>query len=101
MFKAIFVLLILPSISWGVTLNGDYNGDWSVDAADYTMARKTGASLPTWRANFGMTAESVSVVIPLGADIQSAINANPANTLFYVKAGERRLTTSLSPKSGD
>lgn len=100
MLKAIITLLILPGVSWGVTLTGDYNSDWRVDAADFSIARKTGASVATWRANFGKTAESVGVVIPLGADIQSAINANPANTLFYVKAGERRLTTNLSPKSG-
>jgi hypothetical protein len=40
---------------------GDYNGDGTVDAADYVVWRKTGDSpvdYNTWRANFGQTAGS-------------------------------------------
>jgi parallel beta-helix repeat protein len=101
MIKAVCLALMLPSVTLATSLQGDYNGDWRVDAGDYASARKTSASLPTWRANFGESAETVGVTIPLGTDIQAAINAHPAGTLFYVKAGERRLTTDLTPKSGD
>ncbi|HEX2476465.1 MAG TPA: hypothetical protein VHK01_17055, partial [Lacipirellulaceae bacterium] len=45
------------------TLPGDYNGDGSVDAADYVVWRKNDGTQPsydTWRANFGRTAGSGS-----------------------------------------
>jgi hypothetical protein len=42
------------------TLMGDYNGNGTVDAADYVVWRKTDSANPagynTWRANFGRTA---------------------------------------------
>jgi hypothetical protein len=40
------------------TLKGDYNGNGTVDAADYVVWRKTDGSMPgynLWRANFGRT----------------------------------------------
>lgn len=82
-------------------LPGDYNGDWSVDANDYALLRKSGGDYSTWRSNFGKSAANVGIVINPGDDIQAKIDASPINSLFYVKAGERRLTTGLSPKSGD
>ena len=43
-----------------VSLTGDYNGDGSVDAADYVLWRKENINGPSgyddWRANFGKTA---------------------------------------------
>jgi hypothetical protein len=41
-----------------VSVEGDYNGNGTVDAADYVVWRKTDGSPPgyaTWRANFGRT----------------------------------------------
>ncbi|HVT28103.1 MAG TPA: hypothetical protein VHE81_08810, partial [Lacipirellulaceae bacterium] len=45
-------------------LSGDYNGDGSVDAADYVLWRRTNgtpADYNTWRTNFGQTLGSGSV----------------------------------------
>src|SRR5690349_1557005 len=47
------------------------------------------------------SAAAANVTIPVGADIQAAINANPAGTTFLLPAGERRLTTQLVPKTGN
>lgn len=47
-------------------LAGDYNGDGSVDAADYVVWRKTDGTpgeYNTWRTNFGQTAGSGSTVV--------------------------------------
>jgi hypothetical protein len=47
------VVLLIPA----ATLAGDYNGDGTVDAADYVVWRKTDgtqAGFNLWRANFGM-----------------------------------------------
>jgi hypothetical protein len=44
-----------------IGLDGDYNGDGSVDAADYVVWRKTDVTQPgynLWRQNFGRTAGS-------------------------------------------
>ena len=52
---------------------GDYNGNVSVDAADYVVWRNTGSSqsgYDTWRANFGQTAGS-------GAALSSAAALSP------------------------
>ncbi|MEX2310345.1 MAG: hypothetical protein WD738_22445 [Pirellulales bacterium] len=49
----------------GGGLAGDYNGDGSVDAADYVVWRKTDGTQDgynTWRANFGQTAGTGSAV---------------------------------------
>ena len=95
------IVLLASVANAAVTLPGDSNGDWQVNAADYVSLRKTNSSYAVWRANYGQTAATAGVVIGLGDDIQAKINASPANTLFYVKAGERRLTTGLIPKTGD
>jgi PEP-CTERM motif len=54
-----------------VTLAGDYNGDGSVDAADYVVWRKTQINGPQgyadWRANFGRTTGSGSALEAAGA----------------------------------
>jgi hypothetical protein len=48
-------------------LTGDYNGDGSVDAADYVVWRKTGVNgqqgFDDWRANFGMTASGSAAAL--------------------------------------
>ena len=41
------------------------------------------------------------VVVPAGADIQQAINANPEGTTFLLAAGIRSLSSTLVPKDGD
>ena len=46
---------------------GDYNGDGTVDAADYVVWRKTDstpAGYKIWRSHFGQTAGSGSVAGP-------------------------------------
>jgi sugar lactone lactonase YvrE len=61
------VLTGLPSSTAIVmvpTLPGDYNGDGSVDAADYVLWRKTDGTLggfDTWRTHFGQAAGSASL----------------------------------------
>jgi len=53
--------LRLTQITGPPPLEGDFNGDDVVDAADYVVWRKTGidgdAGYETWRANFGATTE--------------------------------------------
>jgi hypothetical protein len=48
------------------SLPGDYNGDGTVDAADYVVWRKNningGSGYNTWRANFGATAAGAAAV---------------------------------------
>ena len=76
--SGMFETLLLPSgyqwaIEYGVNnvqlsvaalgLAGDFNGDGSVDAADYIVWRKTGGTAEeyqTWRSNFGNTASAPS-----------------------------------------
>ena len=66
----------------GPPLEGDFNGDGSVDAADYVVWRKglgttyTQADYDVWRAHFGQTAGSGS-----GA---SAIAAVPEPTTLVL-----------------
>src|SRR5437588_12120577 len=95
------VLVFFAARAPAATLSGDYNGDWKVDAADYALLRKSGADYSAWRTNYGYTAANMGVTIPAGADIQTAINNNPAGTIFYVAAGERRFAAPLAPKNGD
>jgi hypothetical protein len=45
-------------------IDGDYNGDGSVDAADYVMARNGTGDLATWRSMFGAQQGSGSASIP-------------------------------------
>lgn len=42
-----------------------------------------------------------TVEIRAGSSIQAAINANPINTTFYLRAGTYRLTTPLAVKTGN
>lgn len=81
--------------------NGDFNGDLKVDSSDYVTLRKSSGSYAAWRPNFDTSVATNGVTIPAGADIQNYINANPANTVFYIAAGERRLTSALIPKDGN
>jgi hypothetical protein len=61
---------LLPTLPPLPELPGDYNGDDSVDAADYVLWRKnpggmfTPADYYRWRANFGNTASQVGSAIP-------------------------------------
>jgi hypothetical protein len=55
----------------GIGLVGDFNGDGSVDTADYIVWRKSGGNLPeynAWRSNFGGTNSGAgSAVVSAGA----------------------------------
>lgn len=42
-----------------------------------------------------------SVSIPVGSSIQTAINANPNGTTFWLPAGIRTITSAITPKSGN
>jgi hypothetical protein len=58
-------LVNLLRVEYGpiVGLPGDFNGDGSVNAADYVVWRKTDGTLPgynAWRTNFGRTAGSAA-----------------------------------------
>jgi Right handed beta helix region len=97
----VFVTVIFICAAFPATLPGDTNGDFAVNAADYVLLRKAGTSTATWRQNFGNSAATSGVTIPAGSDIQAAINANPANTIFYLPAGETRITSPITPKNGD
>ena len=71
--------------SVSVALAGDYNGDDSVDAADYVVWRKTDntpAGYNSWRTNFGATAasgpnldDSASIPEPTSALLLSVVFA--------------------------
>jgi hypothetical protein len=53
-----------------VGLAGDFNGDGSVDAADYVVWRKSGGSLTEyneWRTNFGRTNSGAGSSLSYGA----------------------------------
>jgi hypothetical protein len=57
-----FGVFALPSPE--PSLEGDYNTDGTVDAADYVVWRKNGGpqqEYETWRANFGATASGGAV----------------------------------------
>ena len=64
-------------------LPGDYNGDGTVDAADYVVWRKndgTQSGYDNWRANFGLTAGSGS-----GASANAAV-PEPSTLIVLVVA---------------
>jgi hypothetical protein len=66
------------------TLQGDYNTDGVVDAADYVVWRKTNINGPagydTWRTNFGRTAGS-------GAALAGAASVpEPASVVLILAA---------------
>src|SRR5437762_12403199 len=98
LFTATFCLVTLIFIcaAFPATLPGDATGDFAVNAADYVSLRKAGMSTANWRQNFGNSAATSGVTIPAGSDIQAAINANPADTIFYLPAGETRITSPIT-----
>jgi hypothetical protein len=59
-------------------IDGDYNGDGSVDAADYVMARNGTGDLATWRSMFGATHQ--------GSVAMSASIPEPASCLLAILA---------------
>jgi hypothetical protein len=76
---------LLGSLSWDTSqlyasgvlsvvapgLPGDFNGDGSVDAADYVIWRKTDgtqADYETWRANFGRITDSGAADVAYSSD---------------------------------
>jgi hypothetical protein len=68
-----------------VPLPGDFNGDGSVDAADYVVWRKTGGSQEdynTWRANFGQSVGS-GAALP-SAESPSATVPEPAASILLM-----------------
>jgi hypothetical protein len=88
LFKVEFISASIP------TLDGDYNQDGSVNAADYVVWRKTNGTQPgydTWRTNFGRAAAGSGLGRALGA---SAIPEPGAVVLvlvaFLKAAGIRR-----------
>ncbi len=76
------------SLAWNVlvpeiALQGDYNGDGSVDAADYVVWRKTDGTpegYDTWRAHFGEPAGSGS-----GARSNTTV-PEPATIVMFILA---------------
>ena len=78
MFASLDLPALAPGLSWAINpgnvtnflivvatnpIDGDYNGDGVVDAADYVKWRDTDGTQPNydkWRANFGRTAATGS-----------------------------------------
>lgn len=64
-----------------------------------------GSLVPAAASDYGpqssIVCPSGSVVITLGASIQTAVDANVAGTTFCIAAGTRRMTVSIKPKAGD
>jgi len=70
----------LAKIAESVSLSGDYNGDGTVDAADYVVWRRTDGSQAgynLWRANFGSSS-------PGGGSIASAVPEPAAGGLLLL-----------------
>jgi len=66
------------------TIPGDFNTDGTVDAADYTVWRKTGGSQDnynTWRSHFGQTAGSAAS-LPSDASLSAAVPETSALSLL-------------------
>jgi hypothetical protein len=62
-------------------LQGDYNGDGKVDAADYVAWRKTNGTLTgydTWRENFGRSSFASAAVA------SAAVPEPPARLMFLL-----------------
>jgi hypothetical protein len=59
----------------GLGLAGDFNGDGSVNAADYVVWRKTGGSQAdynAWRINFGRTNAGAGSTVSVGSSVPEA-----------------------------
>jgi hypothetical protein len=76
-FDDVSLVKLTPNV---VTLDGDFNMDGSVDAADYVMWRKNGGSMADynlWRTNFGRTSGS-------GGDTNSAVPELGSGALLLI-----------------
>jgi uncharacterized membrane protein len=89
------IYLDKPLVTFG--LDGDYNNNGTVDAADYVVWRNelgttyTQADYATWRANFGAT--------PAGATAVASIDQAPEPTsLAFVKLSLLVLITGRRPR---
>ncbi len=78
-------------------LAGDYNGDGTIDAADYVVWRKTGggqSGFDLWRTNFGRTAVSGATAGRRSAGADSSSSASvpePSGILMVLTASLARL----------
>jgi hypothetical protein len=81
----------LVDVGWSVVpgaLNGDYNGNGTVDAADYVVWRKSiGTPQPfnLWRANFGATGPGSGVAT--GSPFALAVPEPTSWVLIVVAVG--------------
>jgi len=92
---------LAAGLSWSINYNptnvqlsviqalaGDFNGDGTVNAADYVVWRKnvgTQASYDTWRANFGHTAGS-GAALPSANPLSAAVPEPSAVVLMVLAA---------------
>jgi hypothetical protein len=69
-------------------VSGDFNGDGSVDAADYVIWRKnpngvfTADDYTMWRTNFGRTSSGAAAGYPLGASVGPQLVTVPGPATF-------------------
>jgi hypothetical protein len=105
-FGAVNLPALAAGLSWSLSYNptnvqlsvvqalaGDFNGDGTVNAADYVVWRKnfgTQASYDTWRANFGHTAGS-GAALPSAEPLSAAV-PEPA-TLVILLVGALAMST--------
>jgi hypothetical protein len=75
-------------------LDGDYNGDGSVDAADYVMARNGTGDLATWRSMFGTTSGGGSAIAAMAPEPEP--NKVVVNDNVFFSAGDEGGSTVLS-----
>ena len=87
-FDSIIDNFMVEIIGSNVGLDGDYNGDGSVDAADYVLWRKDPASFGgdpggynTWRQNFGASLGNGS------GDLSAGAVPEPASLALVVMGG--------------
>jgi hypothetical protein len=81
-----------------ITLPGDFNGDGSVDAADYVVWRAndgTQADYNTWRSDFGRTLTSGSGEANLSA-VETASTPTSQFTVLATSSGSSATTSSDS-----
>jgi hypothetical protein len=90
------VVLLIPAIE----LDGDFNGDGTVDAADYVVWRKTDGTpegYDAWRANFGQTAGSGSSSSPAVPEPATAVLLILAALLLHFRNRRRTVNSFKSP----